>query len=116
MELQVGHIIKGKLPFRDGKTPLYKRPYLVIKIDGDKVDLLNVSSTSGKEWKLTMASNLAILNYNPPLVKSSFVKLDSRTTFLLEEIAPIEFWGTEPLCESEINRILNALEQFESKH
>lgn len=113
MELKAGHIVKGKLPFRDGKMPLYSRPYLIVKIDCDTVDLLNISSTDGKEWKLAMKSNMAIVNYDPPLNKPSFVKLDSRITVPLEKVCNLKLWGSQPLCESELGKIINALEVFE---
>lgn len=113
MELKAGHIVKGKLPFRDGKMPLYSRPYLIVKIDCDTVDLLNISSTDGKEWKLAMKSNMAIVNYDPPLNKPSFVKLDSRITVSLEKVCSLKLWGSQPLCESELVKIINALEVFE---
>lgn len=73
----VGQAFWGKVRFPDGGFPAYDRPYLVVGIDGDYIEILTVSSVAGKEWKLTLPSNKEILNYNPPFPKRTFVKLDS---------------------------------------
>ncbi|MCM1048953.1 MAG: hypothetical protein NC433_11080 [Clostridiales bacterium] len=73
----VGQAFWGKVQFPDGTFPAYDRPYLVVGIDGDYIEILTVSSVAGKEWKLTFPFNREISNYNPPFPKRTFVKLDS---------------------------------------
>lgn len=73
----VGQALWGKIPFQDGTFPAYDRPYLVVGIDGDYIEILTVSSVAGKEWKLTLPFNKEIFNYNPPFPRRTFVKLDS---------------------------------------
>ena len=73
----VGQGLLGKIKFKDGTFPQYDRPYLVVYVDNSKIGLLNVSSVAGKEHKLAFRSNHLIQKYNPPFIKSSFVKLDS---------------------------------------
>lgn len=72
-----GQAFWGKIRFPDGTFPAYDRPYLVVGIDGDYIEILTVSSVAGKEWKLTLPSNKEIFNYNPPFPRRTFVKLDS---------------------------------------
>lgn len=114
MRIEVGCVLKGKFGFRDGGRAIYSRPYLVVKVTDTTADLLNISSTGNKEWKLLMKSNMTIENFHPPLNKASFVKLDSRITVSLEELKNISPWGSGHLRESEVNKILKALADFES--
>lgn len=72
-----GQAFWGKIRFPDGKVPAYDRPYLIVGIDGDYVEILTVSSVAGKEWKLTLPTNKEIFNYDPPFPRRTFVKLDS---------------------------------------
>jgi len=107
---QVGHVIKVKMPFLDGIQSQYPRPYLIIRADADTVDILNISSTSGKEHKLLYPTNIAILRYNPPLNVPSFVKLDSMQTV---KISDLHSWGVklygngQPLNQEDTERILH---------
>ena len=73
----VGQGICGKARFVDGQYPQYDRTYLVVSVTPEKVGILNISSTAGKEHKLLFPNNRHIKNYNPPFLKDSFVKLDS---------------------------------------
>lgn len=83
----VGQGVLGKAKFVDGVTPGYRRPYLVVDVQDDGVSILNVSTTQDKEHKLLMETNLAIDNYNPPFIKPSFVKLDSKVFVSNEELS-----------------------------
>lgn len=73
----VGQGIYGKARFADGQYPQYDRTYLVVSTTPDKIGILNISSTAGKEHKLLFPKNKHIKNYNPPFLKDSFAKLDS---------------------------------------
>lgn len=75
--LKKGQGVCLKLDFWDGGLSNYKRPFLVIDKNENYIHLLNISSTHGKEHKLGMKSNKLIRYYNPPFLKSSFVKLDA---------------------------------------
>lgn len=83
--LQIGQGVLGKARFVDGSYPQYPRTYLVVSVDTDKIGVLNVSSTAGKEHKLLFPANRSIIKYNPPFVKDSFVKLDSLTYITISE-------------------------------
>ena len=75
--MKIGQGVLGIVPFKDGTVPAYRRTYLVVGVTGAEVELLNVSSSDGKEHKLLYQSNRVIVNYRPPFLKRSFVKLDS---------------------------------------
>jgi len=111
---KVGHVIKVKMPFLDGKQSQYSRPYLIIRVDENTVDVLNISSTSGKEHKLLYPTNIDILQYNPPLTVPSFVKLDSLQTV---KISDLQKWGAglygngKPLNQEDLHRILLRLQR-----
>ena len=74
-----GQGVLGKIQFLDGKMPAYDRTYLVVKTADTYIEVLNVSTTKGKERKLAFPTNRRIKSYNPPFLKPSFVKLDSLT-------------------------------------
>ena len=77
MTFQQGQGILGKIRFKDGKYPSYNRTYLIVGVYSDYIEVLNVSSTQGKEHKLLFKANRKIINHYPPFTKPSFVKLDS---------------------------------------
>lgn len=79
MEFEVGQGVFGKIPFKDGEIPAYKRVYLVVGVTDDYIEVLNISSTQGKERKLAYRTNKKLEKYCPPFDKPSFVKLDSLT-------------------------------------
>ena len=79
MQFKEGQAVLGKIRFRDGQEPQYPRPYLVVTVTAEYIEVLNVSSIQGKDYKLAYSTNTRINPYNPPFMKPSFVKLDSLT-------------------------------------
>ena len=77
MNFIIGQGILGKIRFNDGEIPSYKRTYLIVGTYADYIEVLNVSSTQGKEHKLLFKFNRKIIKHYPPFQKPSFVKLDS---------------------------------------
>ncbi|MBR3784839.1 MAG: hypothetical protein IKJ77_00310 [Firmicutes bacterium] len=101
-----GQGILGKIRFVDGNMPQYDRTYLVVTVESDYIEVINVSSTKGKERKLAFPKNERLKCYNPPFLKPSFVKLDSLTK------VPQTEWGSlkvlsqgRTLDVNELNRI-----------
>lgn len=72
-----GQALWGMVRFQGGEFPKYIRPYLIVSVEEDFIELLTVSTIAGKEWKLTLPTNKELINYNPPFPKRTFVKLDS---------------------------------------
>jgi len=79
MDFAAGQGILGRIPFANGNMPEYDRPYLVISVNADYIEVLIISSIKGKERKLLFPSNERLKIYDPPSDKPSFVKLDSLT-------------------------------------
>lgn len=46
-----GQGVLGKIQFLDGAMPVYDRTYLVVKTTDTYIEVLNVSTTKGKERK-----------------------------------------------------------------
>jgi len=108
---KVGQGVLGKITFKDGVEPSYNRTYLIIKVNGTDISVLNVSSLKGKERKLAFPSNYKIDNYNPPFDFPSFAKLDSLTTvsesFINSNCRLLR--GGALLSSTDINNILKKL-------
>lgn len=102
----VGQGIFTKIKFKDGNFPKYPRPYLIVNVKSDEmVDVINVSSTEGKEHKLLFPDNYPLSNFKPPFKKHSFVKLDSLCTINLSEIKYSLLHGGECLNEEDLKVI-----------
>ncbi len=91
---------------------------LVVNLDtkNNIIEMINVSSTKGKEKRLIYDSNISIKNYYP-LHAPSFAKL--KTLYKLYSIKEAEiciaFNGTK-LDTNELNNIKNEREEYIKKH
>lgn len=102
-----GQGILGKIRFVDGKYPAYNRTYLVIKAEAAYIEVLNVSSTFGKEHKLLFPANKEIKSYRPPFLKPSFVKLDSAVKVFKQEWPYLSvLYHGEPMDKTELLEII----------
>lgn len=105
-----GQAFWGRVRFPDGEFPAYDRPYLVVGIGGDYIEILTVSSVEGKEWKLTLPTNKEIINYNPPFPRRTFVKLDSLQRVPLEDLSNVRMAENgKTLDAAELSEIINAI-------
>lgn len=106
----VGQGVLGKVRFIDGEMPSYDRTYLVVKTEVTEIKVLNISSIYGKEEKLLMPSNEKIVNYKPPFLKPSFVKLDSLTSVKSSDWHGLRLLHNgETLNPTELNKILKCI-------
>ncbi|EOS7841261.1 hypothetical protein ED263_RS05430 [Enterococcus hirae] len=111
----VGEAYLGKISFVDGAKPLYSRPYLVVEILPDGVNVLNISSSKGKEQKLLYNSNYELKQYKPPFVKPSFAKLDSKKFISFEELQTLKLLHNgHKSNSSDLNNILQKIRSFSS--
>ncbi len=105
-----GQGLFGKITFTDGTEPPYERPYLIVAVEDNYVEVLNISSLAGKERKLAFASNKRIYKFNPPFIKPSFVKLDSLTRVPYDELEQLRILsGGATLDEEELSNIKKLL-------
>lgn len=106
MEYVEGQGLLGRIRFRDGAMPEYDRPYLVFNVSDTYIEVLNVSSIRGKEKKLLYPTNFALVHYNPPFLKPSFVKLDSLTRINKSECGSLRLLcGGSRLDDVDMNEI-----------
>ena len=113
-----GQVVIGRLPFKDGTLPSYRRPYLVVSVDeaAKEIKVLVISSVLGKEHKLNFHANILLENAIPPLSQPSFVKADS-AQIIGFETARLYF---KPLMNGHVSagdmlNIANALALIEMK-
>ncbi|MDO4469829.1 MAG: hypothetical protein Q4C84_08300 [Bacillota bacterium] len=106
----IGQAFWGKIRFLDGEFPAYERPYLVVGIKGEYIEILTVSSVAGKEWKLTLPTNREISNYDPPFPRRTFVKLDSFQRVHISDLADVRLLkGGMILDKTELSEILKMI-------
>lgn len=111
--IKVGQGVLGIIPFKDGIIPQYPRTYIVVLVLNDKIGVLNVSSTFGKEHKLLLNTNLRLIKYKPPFLKDSFVKLDSLVYISIDCISDLKtLHNGEVLNDKDLNNILLHLELY----
>ncbi len=113
MNIIVGHVLVLKLPFANGAPCFSKRPFLVIDKKDQTLDLLNISSTKGKERKLLFPSNLRIKKFYPPLDNPSFIKMDELYTIdNFDELHKSLYKNRPPIITEEVNRIISEYSKY----
>jgi len=101
-----GQGVLGRIPFVDGSIPEYDRPYLIVSVNDNFIEVLNVSSIKGKERKLAFKTNVQLSCYNPPFFKPSFVKLDSLTRVQKSDWNNLKILNNgNTLNQNELNKI-----------
>lgn len=105
-----GQAFWGRIRFLDGEFPVYDRPYLIVNVDGEYIEILTVSSLAGKEWKLTLPTNREIINYDPPFPKRTFVKLDSLQKTHISNLSNVSMArGGKTLDAAELSEIISEI-------
>ncbi len=108
-----GQAFWGRICFPDGAMPAYDRPYLVVGVDGEYIEILTVSSVAGKEWKLTLPTNKEIYKYDPPFQKRTFVKLDSLQRIHTSVLVNVSISrGGRTLDETELSDIIDSIIRY----
>lgn len=117
MAIVPGHVLVLKLPFASGAPCLRPRPFLVIDRNEDTLDLINVSSSRGKERKLLFESNEPIEKYYPPLDYPSFIKMDELYTIdYFEELHNQIYKRRPPLDSDELTRLTYEYMEYREKN
>ena len=108
MKIEEGQFLKFIPPILDGNSDSNKKRYMLIlncDEENNTIEMVNVSSIKGKEYKLLYDSNIEIKNYNP-LPVPTFVKLD--TLYTVDNFSDLQkfisFNGTK-ISNSEISNI-----------
>lgn len=112
-----GHVLALRLPFANGNLCKTKRPFLVLKNENNNLELLNISSTKGKERKLLYSSNVKINNYYPPLDYPSFLKLDELYIIShFDDLKNSVYKGRDPIITNEFNRLYHEFCVYEQNY
>ena len=88
MKVKIGQVLALRLPFDTSRENISetKHPYLIVRmIDNDTLEVAQLDSLQGKEWKALWKSNHVIYATEPTetvIDKHSYVRLD--TTIQLE--------------------------------
>ena len=110
--MKIGQCIWVRIKYIDGIGIPKRRPYLIVGVNGNKIKVLTVSSTEGKEHKLGFKSNYRLINFKSPFTKDSFVKLDSLQELELDNINYSIGDNGRVLNNYDINEILLRLEEY----
>lgn len=92
--LEIGQVISLKIRFNnDGTVSRKKHPYLVVSVDEafNMVEVAQLDSLEGKEYKAAMRSNKTIYCDNPKekvIDKDSYIQLDNK--FQIEICSELE--------------------------
>ena len=121
-DLSVGQVLWLKIRFNnDGLVSETRHPYLVIDIDWDVgvIEVAQMDSLEGKEFKAMRRSNKVIYNDNPPetvIRKDSFVQLDN--LFQLEYFDDLlRFRRTaDRLSEDKLNAVIGAYTNYHNRY
>ncbi len=111
--MKIGQCIWVRIKYIDGKGIPKKRPYLVVGVNGNKINVLTVSSVEGKEHKLGFKDNYRLINFKPPFIKDSFVKLDSCQELDLDKIDYRIGDNGKVLNITDMDEILYRLKRYE---
>ena len=117
MPLEIGQAIFVKLPFADGGTPQYRRPFLIIDIVSNHIYALNVSSAEGKLNQLTNHSSVLINYHDPPFPKPSFVKVDALYIVEINKKLKQQIMSNgDKLREDELERIIDRYNSYKEEN
>ncbi|WP_242845953.1 hypothetical protein [Clostridium botulinum] len=86
--MKTGQGLWLELNYADGGMHNYPRTFLIMSVNDEYIQMLNVSSLNGKQYKVGFKSNKNIEYYKPPFWKQSFVKLDG--LYILENDKRLE--------------------------
>lgn len=122
MSLKVGQVLPLRIRFNNnGDISAVKHPYLIVDIDNENeyIEIVQIDSLQGKEYKAMFRGNKAIFNNDPVetvIDKDSFVQLDN--TIRIEKFDEIESYlrQTDTLSEYKLNSVLNAYNEYHSKY
>lgn len=115
--MKTGQGILLKLNYADGGLANKARTFLIISINQKEIRLLNISSSNGKLHKLMYPSNERIVQYNPPFMKPSFVKLDAE--YVIEKDEELESFilcsGTS-MRPDQLGAIITKFNEYKSSY
>ena len=121
-ELKIGQVLVLKMRYNNsGTVSNVSHPYLIVDINNDLnyVEIAQIDSLAGKEYKALFKSNKVIYANNPNetvIDKDSFIQLDN--TFRVEKLSElINYRRQEDVLSSvKLTDVLNAYNQYHDEH
>lgn len=121
-DLEIGQVLSLKIRFNnEGAISQLCHPYLIVDIDVELniVEIAQLDSLCGKEYKAAMRSNKVIYCDEPQetvIDKDSYVQLDN--TFKLELYEGLRIYRrqTDKLSQEKLNSVLRAYQNYHRNH
>ena len=120
--IEVGQVLSLKIRFNnEGAVSTRNHPYLVIEVDDvfDVIEIAQIDSLAGKEYKAAFASNKTIFCDEPQekvIDKDSYVQLDN--TFRVEQFPEIVRYRrqTDKLSHGKLTAVIQAYKKYHETH
>lgn len=120
--LEIGQVITLRIRFNNsGSISIKKHPYLIVDINElfNYVEVVQIDSLAGKEYKAAFRSNKVILSTNPDeavIDKDSFVQLDNK--FTIECYAELVKYRrqVDKLSIGKLQKVVEAYKKYHANH
>lgn len=120
--IEVGQVLSLKIRFNNsGTISRVRHPYLVIEINDEfgTVEIAQMDSLEGKEYKAAMRSNKTIFCDNPNetvIDRDSYIQMDN--TFLLENHVELERYRRQEdkLSEEKLEDVIRSYKEYHRTH
>lgn len=122
MDLEVGQVLSLRIRFNNsGVISSSKHPYLIVDIDEDfeVIEVVQIDSLKGKEYKAAFTTNKTILCNNPfetVIDKDSYVQLDNKFTLELYDGLLQYRRQKDKLSENKLQSVIAAYKEYQQKH
>ncbi len=121
-DLEIGQVLWLKIRFNnEGVVSNVNHPYLIVDIDEEfgTLEIAQMDSLQGKEFKAAMRSNKVVYVDDPPetvIMKDSYVQLDN--SFLVENFETLSRFRrvSGKLSEEKLQGILRAYKIYHEQH
>ena len=120
--LKIGQVLVLRMRFNNsGAISNVRHPYLIVDINKELnyVEIAQIDSLEGKEYKAAFKSNKVIYSKNPPetvIDKDSFVQLDN--LFRIEYCSELESYRRQEdtLTEERLEDVIKAYVNYHNTH
>lgn len=121
-KIEIGQVLSLKIRFNNsGLVSQAKHPYLVVAINDElgTIEIAQIDSLKGKEYKAAKRSNKVIYSDNPQetvIDKDSYIQLDN--IFLIENFSGLEQYRRQEdkLSEEKLKDVVNAYMEYHKKY
>ncbi|MCM1334366.1 MAG: hypothetical protein NC084_12560 [Bacteroides sp.] len=120
--VEVGQVLSLRIRLNNqGIISTTKHPYLIVDVaESDNIiEIAQLDSIAGKEYKVAMKSNKAIFYDNPTetvIDRDSYIQMDNR--FLIENFKELEQYRRQPdkLSPQKLSDVLQSYREYHHTH